>query len=179
MSKIVDRYASAMRSGNLASKPGTTFSDIDVVGAHGLAAKRHPLAIALQRMFLGGDVEAKAVCVILTAKAVGKAHRIGSPIGIAGADLLAGMVLQWHRDCVCKACGGHGFKVIGGKIGESRSVKGDVPCPACRGSGKRDFDSMFPFEHLELTRWLRDEVERETAKAGQAAMAALAPRLDL
>ncbi len=179
MSKIVERYASAVRSGNLKSEPDTTYSDSDVVGAFGLAGKRDPLATALMRMFLGGDVEARVVCEMLAIKAVGKAFRLGQPIGHAGADLLAGLVLSWHRDSVCKACGGHGFEVIGGELGESRTVKGDVACPSCKGTGRRPFDSLFPVEHLQLAWWLREEVEKETAKAGQAAMAALAPRLDL
>ena len=37
--RVLDRYASAIDSSNLKSEPGTTFSDTDVLGAAGIAAK--------------------------------------------------------------------------------------------------------------------------------------------
>jgi hypothetical protein len=41
------------------------------------------------------------------------------------------------------------------------------------------FDNQFRPEHLDIARWLCTEVERQQASAGAAAMAALAPRLEL
>lgn len=195
MSQIRDAYARAIRSKNLRSDPRTERSDADIIGAVAFAGKDvrtevvngkvvtrkgSKLAMQLLRLFVGGDREAKEVTATLARMAVGKAYRLGAPIGEAGADLLAGLVIQWHRDSVCKTCGGHGFKVaMGGKLGDSRAVMGDDPCNDCRGSGKRDFDGMFPWEHLNLARWLRAEVEREQAIAGAEAMKALGPKLDL
>lgn len=174
MSKIADRYASAIRSGNLASKPDTTFSDSDVVGAHGLAAKRHPLAIALQRMFLGDNTAAREIVDILSGMAVGKAYRMGVDVTPLQCADISRSVLAWCRDGTCRACHGHGYKLIEGTPHLSEQL-----CPACKGSRRRSFDREFPMLHLDLARWMLAEVERETAKAGQAAMAALAPRLDL
>ena len=174
MNKITDRYASAIRSGNLASKPDTTFSDSDVVGAHGLAAKRHPLAIALQRMFLGDNMAAHQVVLALAENACGKAFRMGLETTEAQrVDLARSVVAHW-RHGTCKACNGHGYKLIDGTPHLSEQL-----CGACRGSKRRAFDREFPMLHLDLARWMLAEVERETAKAGQAAMAALAPRLEL
>lgn len=174
MNKITDRYASAIRSGNLASKPDTTFSDSDVVGAHGLAAKRHPLAIALQRMFLGDNMAAHQVVLTLAENACGKAFRMGLDLtDVERVDLARSVVAHW-RHGICKACHGHGYKLIEGTPHLSEQL-----CPVCKGSRRRSFDREFPMLHLDLARWMLAEVERETAKAGQAAMAALAPRLDL
>jgi hypothetical protein len=53
--KIVDRYASAVRASSLKSEPDTTYSASDVLGAMGLAGKRHPLAVALTRLFTGDN----------------------------------------------------------------------------------------------------------------------------
>lgn len=194
MSQIRDAYARALQSKNLRSDARTDRSDSDIIGAVAFAGKAvrtevvdgkvikrkgSKLAMQLLRLFVGGDREAKDVTHTLARMAVGKAYRLGAPIGEAGADLLAGLVVQWHRDSTCKTCGGHGFKTAVGKLGDSRVVMGDTPCDDCHGSGKRDFDGMFPWEHLNLARWLRAEVEKEQAIAGAEAMKALGPRLDL
>lgn len=194
MSQIRDAYARALRSKNLRSDARTERSDADVLGAVAFAGKdvrtevvdgkivRRPgakLAMQLMRLFVGGDKEAKEVTATLARMAVGKSYRMGARIGEAGADLLAGLVVQWHRDSACKTCGGHGFKTVLGELGDSRAVLGDEACDDCRGSGKRDFDGLFPFEHLNLARWMRNEIEREQAIAGAEAMKALGPRLEL
>jgi hypothetical protein len=187
---IVDRYASAVCAGNLASAPDTTFSNSDVLGAVGLAGKRtlgsetpdprqgHPLATALLRLFTGGDNNGKAVAEILARMLIGKAFRMDAdaPICEVEAMAVARLVLEWHRDSVCKCCGGHGFMVAAGELGHSRAVIGDVACDQCRGTGRRQFDALFPVLRLELAMWLRAEVERETSKAGSVAMRMLAPQ---
>lgn len=158
--KFRDRYAMAVDDG----------VPRDVIHAAGVVARRAPLAMALMRFFVGGDLEGKAVSAILRRMAVGKAYRMDDPIGEAAADLVAGMVLQWHRDSSCRMCGGHGFKTILGELGDGRTVIGDSACKDCRGTGKRPFDRMFPLNRLPLARWLREEVERETSRAGAEAM---------
>ena len=62
---IKERYASAVNSSNLKSKVETTYSDSDVIGAYGLAARHHPLGVALQRLFVDGKARE---CVDLMAK---------------------------------------------------------------------------------------------------------------
>ena len=174
MNKATERYASAIRSGNLASKPDTTFSDSDVVGAHGLAAKRHPLAIALQRFFLGDDREGTALVTQMSVMAWGKAQVEGVKLRRVQADDMARMVLAWVRDSRCKKCGGHGFKLV-----EGAPALSDQQCPACNGTSRRPFDSEFALERLLVARWLLDQVERQSAAAGARAMESLAPRLDI
>lgn len=170
MSRILDTYAGAVSRGDLSSDDLSTFRGADVVGAFGMAGRKHKLALALARMFVGGDREAKEVSAIMTRMLVSKAHEWGEPIGEAAADLIAGIVLEWHRNSTCPVCKGHGFRTVAGDLGESRAVIGSQPCRACRGRRVRNFDPLFPVERLGLARWLRDKVERETALAGPAAM---------
>lgn len=180
MTKILDAYSRAVGSGGLSATDRTTWGSADVVGAFGMAKREHPLAVALARMFVGGDREAKAVASVMTRMLVGKAYHTGEEIGESAADLIAGLVLEWHRNSACRDCGGHGFATVNGEqLGVGRAVIGDRPCPTCRGSRTRPFDTLFPPDRLNLARWLRAEVERETAKAGAEAMRRLAPDLSL
>jgi hypothetical protein len=184
MSKIVDRYADAIRSDNLLSKPATVWSDSDVLGAAGYAGKDkrilpdgtkvsgHALGIALLRLFAEGGGAAPDLRETMIRMLVGKAFRLGDEISEAAAAVIALGVLDWHRHPACTICGGHGFKVAIGTLG-SRAVIGDVECDVCHGEGRRPFSPLFPESRLELAWWMRNEVERETAMAGPAAMAAL------
>lgn len=185
--KISDRYATAVHSSNLKSKPETTFSDADVLGAAGLAGKAErtlpdgtvvrgaPLGIALMRLLSGDNSASREIVAILSDSAVGKAWRMDSmKLQRVQADDMARAVLAWFRDGTCKPCGGHGYLLMQGAPSLSEHA-----CPACRGTRKVPFDSAFPMEQVLLARWLLAEVEREIAFAGPAAMAALAPRLDL
>ena len=174
-------YASAVRSSNLRSKADTNMSDSDVIGAAGLAAKKSPLAIALMRLFTGDNRAATDIVRILTASVIGKAwHFYKLPLPRIEGEDISKAVLAWHRDGVCRVCGGHGFMVAGGGgLGEGRAVIGDAPCGACHGQGKVSFDRQFAMDRLELARWLRAEIEREQAIAGAEAMKALGPRMEL
>lgn len=171
---IVDRYASAVRSSNLRSKPETHASDSDVLGAVGLASKHQPLAWALHRLFVGDNHAMQLVLDHMTRKIVGKAYRLGREIDEVGATIMARLVLDWVRSTTCPACGGLGFE----RMVEAPALS-DQACINCRGTSRRPFDSLFSMERLDLARWICAEVEREAAKAGPSAMAALAPRLDL
>lgn len=174
MSKVLDRYASAVHSSNLSSKPDTTYSDSDVLGAAGLAGKRNALAMALARLFSGDNTAAHDLVRTLAEMAWGKAHSMGVKVKRTQAVDMARAILAWHRDGACRPCGGHGFELIAG----TRTV-GGTACRVCRGTGKLLFDRQFPLERLGLARWLLSEIEREQGKAGSAAMAKLAPKLEL
>ena len=170
---ILDRYASAIRSSNLKSAPDTTHSDTDVLGAIGLAARRHPLAVALARLFLSDNRGADRVVEILADMAWGKAAAMNVKLRRVQAEGMAQAVLAWHRDGRCKACGGHGFALVHGA-----PVVGTSACPTCRGAGRIPFDSAFrDADLLRVARWLVAEVEREQNLAGPAAMAKLAERM--
>lgn len=174
MSKILDRYASAVHSTNLSSEERTTFSDSDVLGAAGLAGKRHGLSVALQRM-LDGDYRATHDVAREMAELVwSKAHAMDAKLKRTQALDLAKAVLAWYRHGTCKKCHGHGYQLIKG----TRTI-GESECPACIG-GKIPFDKQFPDpEKLLLARWLQSVVDHEMSKAGPATMAKLAPKLDL
>lgn len=179
MSKIQNRYASAVHSGNLRSKASTEMSDSDMLGAAGFAAKNSPLAVALARLFAGDDREAHHIVQLLASMAWGKAKADGVRLKRVQAADMATAVLAWFRHGTCDACGGHGYKVAGGRLGESRAVISDSPCDDCRGSRKVNFDRLFVLEQLLVARWLREQVEREQSAAGAQIMKALAPNLEL
>lgn len=172
--KIADRYATAVYSSNLGSKPDTTSSDSDVLGAAGLAARKVPLGIALMRLLSGDNHASADVVRILADKAVGKAYRMGNECGRAEAEDLGRAVLAWYRHSTCGACNGHGVLVIPGT-----TTLGNHECPACGGTGRRRLERDVAKLRLELARWLVAEVERELAFAGPEAMRALAPSLDM
>lgn len=171
---FADRYAPATRASNLGSKPDTTSSPSDVLGAAGLAAKRVPLGIALMRLLSGDNHASADVVRILADKAVGKAYRMGNECGRAEAESLAQAILAWYRHGVCTTCNGHGVQLIPGT-----TTLGGKECPACRGTGRLRLEKHVGMLRLDLARWLAVEVERELAFAGPEAMRALAPSLTL
>lgn len=183
---IVDRYSGAVNSSNLKSKPDTNCSDSDVLGAAGFASKPvrtvagvevrgSPLGIALMRLFAGDNTAAADLVRVMSRALVGKAwHWEKTALPEVEAEDMARAVLAWYRDGVCKVCGGHGKEKLVGAPGLS-----DRDCQACKGSGKVPFDKAFVIERRALARWMLAEVEREQTIAGPAAMAALAPRMEL
>lgn len=165
---IIDRYASAIRSSNLGSKPETSQSDSDVLGAAGLAAKRSPLAMGLQRLLAGDNHASAQIVQMLAGMAWDRARRDGVKMRQVQSEDVAQKVLEWCRDGRCKRCGGHGFRLIPG----TPALSSDA-CPQCQG-GKVHFNRQFSMEFLGVALWLRDQVERDMAMAGPAMMKALA-----
>lgn len=145
-----------------------------MLGAVGLAGKQNALAMALARLFCGDNRAAGSVVIVLSKMAWRKANDLRVKLRRVQADDIARAVLAWHRDGVCKACGGHGYRLIHGA-----PAIGDVPCPSCRGIGKVAFDRHFAHDHRPVACWLLAEVEREQARAGPAAMAKIAERMGL
>jgi len=186
MMGIVDRYSDAVHSSNLKSKPDTTQSDTDVLGAASWASKPvrtvagvevrgSPLGIALMRLFAGDNTGTGDLVRVMARALIGKAwHSSKLVLPEVEATDIARAVLAWYRDGVCKVCGGHGKEKLVGAPGLS-----DRNCRACKGTGKVEFNDAFTLEQLYLARWMLAEVDREQAIAGPAAMAALAPRLEL
>lgn len=171
--RLTERYTVAVHSSNLDVDPDTTYSDSDVLGAAGLAAKRHPLAVQLMRLFAGDNHAAAEIVGTMSRMVHARAIKTNAKLRRVQADDMAKAVLAWYRDGICQACHGHGFELIAGTPALS-----DQQCKACGGTGKKPFDRQFK-ANTELARWLLAEVERETAKAGPAAMKALAPRLNV
>lgn len=182
--KINNRYASAINSSNLVSHPDTRFSDTDVLGAFAIADKRlsrgdefgnkHPLAVPLQRLFVGDKTAALEITRILTEIIRGKALSMRIEIAQTQAQDMARATLAWFRNPSCQVCGGHGFKIIKGT-----TTVGDSRCHPCAGSGKVLLEMGFRLEHRELLRYVMAKMDREAAMAGPEAMRAIAPKLDL
>lgn len=168
---ILERYSQAVNSDNLAVDPRTTWSDTDVLGAAGLAARHCALGIALCRLFADGKPE--AVTRELAEMAFKRARTMHLRVSQVQASDLAKGVLAHYRHGVCQPCGGTGYSVIPGT-----PIQGDQ-CNHCHGGGKVSFDDQFPHDFRELARWLAVEIDRAQAVAGGAAMAMLAPRLEL
>jgi len=171
LSDITERYFSAVRSSNLRSIERTTKSDSDVVGAVGLAAKREPLGAALMRLFTGDNNAAQAVIEALTQKLL---THFPASLRESEARTVATGVLSWNRANVCPVCHGSGYEVIPGTPSLS-----DKECKACRGTGKTLFQKQFHRSKLEYADWAQVQIEIAQSRAGQEAMKAIAPSLDL
>ncbi|OUM01768.1 hypothetical protein [Variovorax sp. JS1663] len=184
--KIIERYASAVRSSNLKSEARTNFSDSDVLGAMGLADRdlrrghdsegnrvwRAPLAVALQRLFLGDNSASVQVVEILSDLAWRQARRMRVKLNRREAENMAKACLAWHRDGRCKPCGGHGYELIPGT-----KTLGSRECSPCAGSGRIPFEPQFPKDHRELAAWMISEMERNQSEAGPQAMDKLRERM--
>lgn len=197
MTKIQNRYASAVHSSNLGVDENTVMSDTDVLGAMGIAdrvlnvgmtssgtpVRPFPLAVPLERLFAGDNNAAYDIVRTMAEMVWYEARRVKVKLGRVEAKEMAQACLAWHRDGVCKPCGGHGYALIPGTISLSSHE-----CPACCGDhipsawrtpGKRPFELEFKPLHRELARWLVSEMSRASGYAGPAAMRALAPSLNL
>lgn len=169
--RISERYACAVHATSLTSDPSTYLSNTDVLGAMGLAAKQHPLGAALTRLLEGGgsgdaiDALATMICK--------RARTEKVIITALGAQDMAKAVLAWHRHGTCPPCGGTGYSRI-----ENTPVNGDQ-CTHCHGTRKIPLESNFGPALRGLAHWASSEIEYHIARAGDAAMRKLAPRLDL
>jgi len=170
--KVVERYASAVRSTNLKVDERTTRSDSDVLGAMGLAAREFPLAVALQRLFLGDSTAARELVEILADDAWRQARAMKIKLNRVQAYDLAHGCVAWHRNPTCDHCGGHGATVIPG------STTLGVRCKPCKGTGRTSLSRLFK-EHAEIADWLVAHMEKHQAMAGPEAMKQIAGYLDL
>ena len=169
--KIVERYASAVRSSNLRSKEATTYSDPDVVGAFGLAAKTEPLGAALHRLFTGDNRAAQAVIDALADKLT---SRFAGSLTESEARSVAAHTLNWNRDKVCPFCKGRGSDLIQGS-----PTLSDRECKHCRGTGQKLFEKQFHRDKLKFADWAQMQIDIALPAAGQAAMKSLAASIDL
>lgn len=168
--KIIDRYSTAMHAGNLASKPDTTWSDTDVLGAMGMAARYEPLGAALARMLYGGGQA--DVLAILTDEVYEHSFLLKCRITRLQAADIAMAVLSWYRHGTCQPCGGTGLFRIAG------TPSLGAECKQCAGQGKIPFDKQFRHEWRELAQWLQDQIGKTQSRAGQLAMKKIADDLN-
>ncbi|MFL9670459.1 hypothetical protein WIX39_026250 [Variovorax sp. AB1(2024)] len=170
---ITERYATAVRSSNLRIDERTARSDTDVLGAMGLASIRHPLAVALHRLFAGDNTASVEIVDILSDDAWKQARRMRVKLSRQQAQHLAQSCLAWHRNPVCKVCSGHGRLVIPG----TKTLRDR--CGACRGTGRTLFADLFAHQHRQLANWVIVHMETHQAEAGPEAMRQIAGYLDL
>jgi hypothetical protein len=192
---IDERYRSAVNTSSLASDPRSFRSPSDVLGAYGLADKHltegwvptgpggqgydireAPLAVPLARLLAGDSKVARDLVQILAGMVWSRAEfdRIKPKLTRPAAHDLACACLAWHRSGTCRKCGGHGYAIIPGT-----KTLSERECDHCRGVGKIPFEAKFIEPHQTMAKWLVGEMERAMGRAGQAAMAAIAPRLEM
>ena len=186
--KILDRYASAVFSGNLKPQHASVMGDTDVLGAMGLDDKaltsgQHsngtpcrpaPMAVALERLFTGDNSAAFEIVQLLADQATRQSWRLRVNIKPTQALRMAQACLAWHRNGACRPCGGLGQTLMPG----TRTLSGHE-CQVCRGTGKVLFEQQFRQEHQELARWLLSEITRECGRAGPVGMKKLAEKFNL
>lgn len=146
----------------------------DVVGAAGFAGRHRPLAMALLRLFVGDNGSVNGIVRLMAQMLVSKAWSLQTLLPVTEAEDIASAVLAWHRDGVCKPCGGHGYLKIEGSPALSEHA-----CRNCRGTRKVPFEREFKAHQVDLARWLVAEIEREQTIAGREAMRRLNLRIDL
>lgn len=138
------------------------------------------LAVPLSRLFAGDDRAVHAIVVHLAGLAWKHARSIrGAKCSPSESLEIARACLAWHRDGVCKHCGGHGYQLlVGTGVNGVGGVHGDTECPHCE-HGKRPFEREFAEHHRELARWLVAQVlEPAIAQAGPQAMRSLRDAMD-
>lgn len=182
--KITNRYASAIHSSNLKSRDEVYDGDTEILGAFGIADRRlssgedhytkHPLAVPLQRLFNGNGAAASEIIGILAKLIQGKAVRLRVSVTAGQAREIARIILGWFRSPACRACGGHGFKII-----RNTTTVGDSRCRPCNATGKIQLELLFKERERELVRWAIARMELEAGMAGPVAMKALASQMEL
>jgi hypothetical protein len=167
---FIDLYSSAVNSSNLKSEELTDRSDSDVLTAMGWAAQHHPLGAALQRLFV--DSKPQQVIDLLATMARERSFKVRARITEVQARNIAEKTLAWYRFGTCGDCGGTGKELIAGTPHLS-----EHDCPTCEGTGRRPFEREFQHEVREIALWLRDEIAKHQARAGQAAMRSISLEL--
>ena len=142
--------------------------------ANGDQIRRAPLAVPLARLFAGDHRAAHEIVETLAGMAFDQSWKMKIKVSRPGAHDMACACLAWHRNGRCNPCGGHGYDLIPGVPSLSAHE-----CHHCQGTGKVPFEEQFPVEIIPLARWMLVEMERESGRAWQAAMKALAPTLEL
>jgi hypothetical protein len=171
MLSLQERYAQAIRSGNLTSDPNTTFSDADVLGAMAFADKRlggrRMGAGAVSRYLAGDTGGASNLVELLSDRLHAEAEKAGSTLpDVEAKDIVRGC-LAWLVYGKCEKCNGTRYVLLGHH----------VVCPVCLGSGKRSFVNGFRSRHLEIAKWLVSEIAADVGVCGAEALRSIAPRV--
>lgn len=173
--RITERYTTAVSSTNLLSEERTLYSDTDVLGAMGIAAKTHPLGTALSRMLVDGKAE-KALD-LLAGLAFGRARLHKVTMGMPEARDVAMATLGWFRHGKCRECCGTGFRLVA----DEAQTRSDELCGHCGGTGKIPFAEQFNETptFLPVALWLAAQIDREISWAHAQAAQKIGKEMDL
>lgn len=169
--RITERYSSAIRSSNLRSSECTTYSDPDVIGAFGMAAKSEPFGVALHRLFAGDMREAGSLLLHLAAMITGQ---FPSKLTRQEAKGVAAGVLAWNISNTCHHCGGLGREMIPGS-----PTLSDRECKACKGTGKKRFEKQFHRSKIRFADWAQMQIQIAMPNATHLANKFIAPPQDI
>ena len=158
-----DRYASAVSTSDLTPRAASSLAPLDVLGAAGLAARRQPLGMLLQRLRADPTPVAQAVAGAALAERLREAvrkrqvRRDGVDSEVVAADALA-----WWLDPTCLSCGGVRYQARNGRL-TGRD------CQGCEGTGRRGLASSAP----AAAAWVVDAISQQVAQSEAAHRRAL------
>ena len=151
---IVERYVTADRPN-------------DVIGAAGMAAQTHEMALMLWGVLYQGKTAQKHRLAELLGDHLNAAMNRDRRLK-GDAWKIARMMLAWHCEGVCNPCEGRGYEVI-----QNTPSLSDRVCSHCHGSGKRSY----PREAAYV--WMEAELSRMTAIAAGEVMKRLAKDISI
>ena len=158
-----DRYASAVCSSSLTPDADSSLAPLDVLGAAGLAARREPLGMLLQRLRACPTPVAQSVAGAALAERLRGAVR-KRQVRRDGVDseVIAAEALAWWLDPTCLSCGGVKFQARDARLTARH-------CPACGGSGLRELESAAP----AAAEWVLDAISQQVGQSEAAHRRAL------
>lgn len=153
-----DRYASAVCSSSLTPDADSSLAPLDVLGAAGMAARREPLGMLLQRLRACPTPVAQSVAGAALAERLRAAVR-KRQVRRDGADseVVAAEALAWWLDPTCLSCGGVRFQARDARLTARH-------CGVCSGSGVRPLESR----GTDAAHWVIDEISRHVGRSEAA-----------
>lgn len=159
-----DRYARAVCSSSLTPRAESNVAPLDLLGAAGMAARRQPLGMLLQRLRASPTPVAQAVAGAALAERLRAAVR-KRQVRRDGVDseAVAAEALAWWLDPTCLSCGGVKFLARDARLTARH-------CPVCAGSGVRPLESRA----TSAAEWVLDSISRHVGQSEAAHRRALA-----
>lgn len=159
-----DRYARAVCSSSLTPRAESNVAPLDLLGAAGMAARREPLGMLLQRLRACPTPVAQSVAGAALAERLRVAVR-KRQVRRDGADSerVAAEALAWWLDPTCLSCGGVKFQARDARLTARH-------CTACSGSGVRALESDAP----AAADWVLDLISQQVGQSEAALRRALA-----
>ena len=148
MNGIEDQYASAVNAHSLSGRA------LEVLGSAGLAARKFPAGVALQRVRAAPKSD-RTVAIELLSEALRRARRARKIRTEGVCEDIADAVLAWWVDPSCLACFGQAYVLTANGGRSSR------PCRHCAGSGLRRLEYQSAQAAADWAYWwVLDQVSR-------------------